>query len=292
MKPSLFGYRAPTTLDDAIKILASDADAAVLAGGQSLLPAMNFRAANPTLLVDIQHVDGLRGVSVEDHRIAVRAMTRHRELELHPEVQRTHPLIAEAMAHVAHVPIRNRGTVVGSLCHADPSAEMPLILVLLGGTVIAQGPSGAREIAAEDFFQSFLTTTRRPDEIIVEARFPLLPPGAGWAFDEVTRRHGDYALVGLGCTLSVDGQGRAKNLRLAACGIADRPVRLQAAEAILTGTTLQSGDLNAAAAASTAAVTQSDEANASVSYRRRALTAFIHRIVAKAAARARPGMVQ
>jgi CO/xanthine dehydrogenase FAD-binding subunit len=292
MKPSLFGYRAPTTLDDAIKILASDADAAVLAGGQSLLPAMNFRAANPTLLVDIQHVDGLRGVSVEDHRIAVRAMTRHRELELHPEVQRTHPLIAEAMAHVAHVPIRNRGTVVGSLCHADPSAEMPLILVLLGGTVIAQGPSGAREIAAEDFFQSFLTTTRRPDEIIVEARFPLLPPGAGWAFDEVTRRHGDYALVGLGCTLSVDGQGRAKNLRLAACGIADRPVRLKAAEAILTGTTLQSGDLNAAAAASTAAVTQSDEANASASYRRRALTALIHRIVAKATARARPRMVQ
>ena len=292
MKPSLFGYRAPTTLDDAIKILASDADAAVLAGGQSLLPAMNFRAANPTLLVDIQHVDGLRGVTVEDHLIAVRAMTRHRELELHPEVQRTHPLIAEAVAHVAHVPIRNRGTVVGSLCHADPSAEMPLILVLLGGTVIAQGPSGAREIAAEDFFQSFLTTTRRPDEIIVEARFPLLPPGAGWAFDEVTRRHGDYALVGLGCTLSVDGQGRAKNLRLAACGIADRPVRLKAAEAILTGTTLQSGDLNAAAAASTAAVTQSDEANASASYRRRALTALIHRIVAKAAARARPGMVQ
>ena len=202
MKPSLFGYRAPTTLDDAIKILASDADAAVLAGGQSLLPAMNFRAANPTLLVDIQHVDGLRGVTVEDHRIAVRAMTRHRELELHPEVQRTHPLIAEAMAHVAHVPIRNRGTVVGSLCHADPSAEMPLILVLLGGTVIAQGPSGAREIAAEDFFQSFLTTTRRPDEIIVEARFPLLPPGAGWAFDEVTRRHGDYALAGVGIAIA------------------------------------------------------------------------------------------
>src|SRR5258707_6372881 len=107
MKPSLFGYRAPTTLDDAIKILASDADTAVLAGGQSLLPAMNFRAANPTLLVDIQHVDGLRGITVEADRIVVRAMTRHRELELHPDVQRAHPLIAEAMAHVAHVPIRN-----------------------------------------------------------------------------------------------------------------------------------------------------------------------------------------
>src|SRR5712664_2447478 len=178
MKPSLFGYHAPKTLGEAISILTSDPDAAVLAGGQSLLPAMNFRAANPSLLVDIQHVDGLRGVTIDGDHITVRAMTRHRELELNPEVRRAHPLIAEAMAHVAHVPIRNRGTVVGSLCHADPSAEMPLILVLLGGTVIAQGPSGAREIAAEDFFQSFLTTTRRPDEIIVEARFPLLPPGA------------------------------------------------------------------------------------------------------------------
>jgi carbon-monoxide dehydrogenase medium subunit len=292
MKPSLFGYRAPTTLDDAIKILASDADAAVLAGGQSLLPAMNFRAANPTLLVDIQHVDGLRGVTINNNHVAVRAMTRHRELELHPEVQRTHPLIAEAMAHVAHVPIRNRGTVVGSLCHADPSAEMPLILVLLGGTVIAQGPSGAREIAAEDFFQSFLTTARMPDEIVVEARFPLLPPGAGWAFDEVTRRHGDYALVGVGCTLSLDRQGRAVDLQLAACGIAERPVRLKAAEVILNGTSLQKGDLDAAAVASASAVTQSDEANASANYRRRALTALIQRMVIKAAARARSGTIQ
>ncbi len=289
MKPALFGYRAPRTLSEAIGILASDADAAVLAGGQSLLPAMNFRAANPTLLVDIQHVDGLRGIAVEGDRIAVRAMTRHRELERDPDVLRALPLIAEAMAHVAHVPIRNRGTVVGSLCHADPSAEMPLILVLLGGSVIAQGPAGAREIAAEDFFQSFLTTARKPDEIVVEARFPLLPPGSGFAFDEVTRRHGDYALAGLGCTLGFDGEGRATRVRLAACGIADRPLRLKAAEEVLSGTPLQKADLDAAAAASVSAVTQSDEANASASYRRRALTALLHRVVAKAADRARLG---
>src|SRR6266568_837317 len=168
MKPSLFGYHAPKTLGEAIGILASDPDAAVLAGGQSLLPAMNFRAANPTKLVDIQRVDGLRGVTIDSDRIVVRAMTRHRELELNPEARCAHPLIAEAMAHVAHVPIRNRGTVVGSLCHADPSAEMPLILVLLGGSVVAQGPKGTREIAAEDFFQSFLTTARRADEIVIE----------------------------------------------------------------------------------------------------------------------------
>ena len=162
---------------------------------------------------------------------------------------------------------------------------MPLILVLLGGTVIAQGPSGTREIVAENFFQSFLTTARKFDEIVVEARFPRLPPGAGWAFDEVTRRHGDYALVGVGCTLSLDGQGRAANLRLAACGIADRPIRLKSAEAILNGTTMQKSDLAAAAAASAAAVTQSDEMRPQAAAPRSAL---IHSRD-QAAARARSG---
>jgi CO/xanthine dehydrogenase FAD-binding subunit len=292
MKPSLFGYRAPTTLDEAIGILAGDADAAVLAGGQSLLPAMNFRVANPSLLVDIQHVDGLTGIAVEKDRIIVRAMTRHRELELHPEVQRVNPLIFETMQHVAHVPIRNRGTVVGSLCHADPSAEMPLLLMLLGGSVIAQGPSGRREIAAEAFFQSFLTTARRHDEIIVEAHMPTLPPGTGWAFDEVTRRHGDYAVVGVGCVVGFDGGRRTRNLRLAACGIADRPVRLKDAETILNGSALTAADVDAAVAASSSAVTIADDITTSASYRRRALATLIRRMVAKAAGRALPGMVQ
>jgi CO/xanthine dehydrogenase FAD-binding subunit len=292
MKPSLFGYRAPTTLDEAIGILASEVDAAVLAGGQSLLPAMNFRVANPSVLVDIQHVGGLTGIVVESGCIVVRAMTRHRELELDPDVRRANPLIAEAMQHVAHVPIRNRGTVVGSLCHADPSAEMPLVLTLLGGSVVAQGPKGAREIAADDFFQSFLTTARSHDEIIVEARFPTLPAGTGWAFDEVTRRHGDYAVVGVGCILSLDAQGHATNLRLAACGIADRPVRLKGAEAILNGSPLAQADLDAAVAVSTAAVTIPDDITTSASYRRRALAALIRRMVSKAADRARSGMPQ
>jgi carbon-monoxide dehydrogenase medium subunit len=287
MKPSIFGYEAPVTLEDAIGILASDADAVVLAGGQTLLPAMNFRAANPSLLVDIQHVEGLRGIHVGTESIIVKAMTRHREFELDADAKRVNPLVAEVMQHVAHVPIRHRGTVVGSLCHADPSAEMPLLLVLLGGSVIAQGPSGRREILAEDFFRSFLTTARNQDEIIVEARFPLLPPGAGWAFDEVTRRHGDYAIVGVGCALARDGDGRASGVRLAACGIADRPVRLKDAEAVLNGTTLGASDLDAAVAASVAAVTQPDEMNVSKNYRRRALGTLIRRMVGKAAQRAR-----
>jgi CO/xanthine dehydrogenase FAD-binding subunit len=287
MKPSIFGYQAPTTIEDAINLLASDPDAVVLAGGQTLLPAMNFRAANPSLLVDIQHVEGLRGIHVGADCIVVKAMTRHREFELDAEVARVNPLIAEVMQHVAHIPIRNRGTVVGSLCHADPSAEMPLLLVLLGGSVIAQGPSGRREIEAEKFFQSFLTTTRSHDEIIVEARFPVLPAGAGWAFDEVTRRHGDYAIVGVGCVLTLDANGRASGVRLAACGIADRPVRLGSAEAILNGSELGAADLEAAVALSLAAVTQPDDMNVSAGYRRRALGTLIRRMVTIAAARAK-----
>ena len=286
MKPSIFGYQAPTTLEAAIALLAGDPDAVVLAGGQTLLPAMNFRAANPTLLIDIQHIGALRGIAVSADGIVVKAMVRHREFELDAEVLRVNPLIAEAMQHVAHVPIRNRGTVVGSLCHADPSAEMPLILVLLGGSVIAQGPSGRREIFAEDFYESFLTTGRRADEIIVEARFPVLPPGAGWAFDEVTRRHGDYAVVGVGCTLGLDGEGRVSDVKLAACGITDKPVRLKAAEAILSGSALYGPDLDAAVKASLATVTQPDEMTVSVSYRRRALGTLIRRTVTTAASRA------
>jgi CO/xanthine dehydrogenase FAD-binding subunit len=209
------------------------------------------------------------------------------ELELNPEVQRVNPLIAEIMHHVAHVPIRNRGTVVGSLCHADPSAELPLLFVLLDGTLVATGPAGTRDIPAVEFFQSFLTTSRQQDEIVVEARLPVLPAGVGFAFDEVTRRHGDYALVGVGCVLSLDDNGRAQSVRLAACGISDRPVRLKAAEAALNGSLLAAGDLAAAARASTDAVTQTDDMNTSMSYRRRVLTGLIQRLVLIAASRAR-----
>ena len=292
MKPPLFRYEAPRTLRDAVAVLASDPDAMVLAGGQSLVPAMNFRVATPSLLVDIQHVEGLRGIAIEGDTIVIKAMTRHRELELDPGVRRVNPLIVETMQHVAHVPIRNRGTVVGSLCHADPSAEMPLLFVLLDGTLVATSPVGTRHIAAADFFQSFLTTSRRQDEIVVEARLPALPVGAGFAFDEVTRRHGDFALVGIGCVLSLDGSGRVQNIRLAACGISDRPVRLKAAEAALNGSLIAAGDLAAAARASADAVTQTDDMNTSMSYRRRVLSGLIQRLVPIAASRARGGKRQ
>jgi CO/xanthine dehydrogenase FAD-binding subunit len=286
MKPPLFDYRAPRTLDEAIKYLASDADATILAGGQSLIPAMNFRAASPKVLVDIQHVEGLKGIVVENGQIRIKAMTRHRELELDPEVRRANPLVAETLQHVAHVPIRNRGTVVGSLCHADPSAELPLLFVLLDGTLVAHGPDGERHIPAEYFFHSFLSTARRQNEIVVEARLPILAAAAGSAFGEVTRRHGDYALVGVGCVLEIDDEGRARSVRLAACGIADRPVRLKAAESALNGSRLAGPDLHAAVRVSADAVTLPDDMNTSAPYRRRVLGGLIRRVVHAAATRA------
>jgi CO/xanthine dehydrogenase FAD-binding subunit len=290
MKPALFEYRSPRTIEDAIAALAGDADAMVLAGGQSLLPAMNFRVAHPSVLVDIQHVVGLKGIAIANGDIIVKAMTPHRELELDDAVRRANPLIAEAMEHVAHIPIRNRGTVVGSLCHADPSAEMPLVLLLLGGSVVAHGPSGQRTIPADDFFQSQLTTARHADEIIVEARFPLLAPDAGWAFDEMTRRHGDFAIAGVGAIVRLDARRAATEVRLAACGIADRPVRLIAAERRLIGTTLAAADRAAAAAIAAAAVTAQDDMHATASYRRRVVAALVDRLIAKAAARAEKRM--
>jgi CO/xanthine dehydrogenase FAD-binding subunit len=286
MKPPLFSYRAPTTIDECVATLAAEGDAIVLAGGQSLLPAMNFRIAHPAMLVDIQRVAGLKGISVEGDTIVVKAMTRHREFELDPAVRRLNPLIAEAMEHVAHIPIRNRGTVVGSLCHADPSAEMPAILVLLGGSVTAHGPGGRREIPADEFYRSALTTTRREDEVIVEARFPVLAPDAGWAFDEVTRRHGDFAIAGVGAVVRLDAAQRAAEVAIAACGIADRPVRLRTAEQHLLGTALAPADLREAGAKAVSAVTADDDMHATASLRRRIVAALIERVVTRAAAQA------
>jgi CO/xanthine dehydrogenase FAD-binding subunit len=287
MKPPLFRYEAPTSLKEAVIALASDPDAMVLAGGQSLLPAMNFRLAAPSVLVDIQHVGELKGIAVERDQIVVKAMTRHRELELDERVRKANPLLAEALAHVAHIPIRNRGTVVGSLCHADGAAELPLVLVLLGGKVVVEGPSGRREIEADNFFRFHLTTSRKHDEIAIEARFPALATGSGWGFDEMTRRHGDYAIAGVGAVVQIDARGRLKDIRLAACGVASRPIRLSEAEKLLSGTALSEAELKAAGNAAAEVVTAPDDMHATTAYRRRVLATLVRRVVAKAAARAR-----
>lgn len=289
MKPALFEYSAPKTVHEAVALLAADPGAMVLAGGQSLVPAMNLRLASPSRLVDIQHVAGLHGISIEDGKIVVKAMTRHRELELSEAAHKANPLIREAMAHVAHIPIRNRGTVVGSLCHADAAAEMPMVLVLTGGSVVAEGRNGRRTIPAEDFFQFHMTTAREPGELIVEAHFPVLPEGAGAAFDEFTRRHGDYAIAAVGAIVGFGPDGRARGVRVATCGIGSKPMRLREAEAALEGTSIEAKDLAAAGEAAKAAVTAPDDMHATTSYRRRVVATLVRRVVETAAKRARQG---
>jgi carbon-monoxide dehydrogenase medium subunit len=176
---------------------------------------------------------------------------------------------------------------VGSLCHADGAAEVPLVLVLLGGSVLVEGPAGRREIAADEFFRFHLTTTRRRDEIAVEARFPVLRADSGWAFDEVTRRHGDYAIAGVGAVARMNADGRLSEIRLAACGVTSRPIRLPEAEKLLNGTALSEADLKAAGRAAAEAVTAPDDMHASNAYRRRAVATLVRRMAAKAATRAR-----
>jgi carbon-monoxide dehydrogenase medium subunit len=289
MKPTLFEYSAPRSLDEAVAILSADPGAMVLAGGQSLVPAMNLRLASPSRLVDIQNIPGLSGIAVEDGAIIVKAMTRHRELELSDVAFKANPLIRETMAHVAHIPIRNRGTVVGSLCHADAAAEMPMILLVTGGSVVAVGTEGRRVIPAAEFFQFHMTTTRKPGEVVVEARFPLPPAGAGTAFDEFTRRHGDYAIAAVAAIVTLAKDGTASSVALGACGVSSRPVRLAASEALLKGTRLAAADLDAAGKAAGEAVTAPDDMHATTDYRRHVLATLVRRTVAKAASRATQG---
>jgi CO/xanthine dehydrogenase FAD-binding subunit len=281
LKPSPFDYLAPASVEDAIAMRASYEDSVILAGGQSLIPALNFRLAQTDAVIDIGRIPGLDKLDLVDGVIRVGAMVRARQLELSEEAYAANPLLREALHNVAHVPIRNRGTVCGSLAHADAAAEMPTVLVALGGTVTVQGPGGERDIAAEDLFLFHMTTSLAPDELMTAARFPVLPQGAGYAFEELTRRHGDYAVAGICAVVTLDSAGNCDSARLAACGIAEKPVRLFEVEAGLVGTDLGAEAVAAAARAVEAAVSNEDD-GAGGKYRRQVARTLVGRAVAKA----------
>lgn len=196
MKPAPFGYRRPATVAEAVRELAADPDAKVLAGGQSLLPLLSMRLAAPSTLVDINAIAGLDGIEVDERGVRIGALARHAAVLASPDIRRVQPLVSLALENVAHATIRNRGTTVGSLVHADAAAEMPVVLVLLGGSLDVQGPAGTRTIAAPDLYVGPLESSVGHDEVAVSAFFPALAPGSGVAFAEIARRHGDYALVG------------------------------------------------------------------------------------------------
>lgn len=204
MKPAPFAYRRPESLSDAVAALAADPGAKVLAGGQSLVPLLSMRLAAPSTLVDINALPGLAGIEVTDQGVRVGALARHADVLTDEGVRRVQPLLSLALSHVAHATIRNRGTTVGSLVHADAAAEMPVVLTLLRGSVEVTGPSGTRTIAAQDLYVGPLETSLAHDEIATSAFFPALATGARVAFEEIARRHGDYALVGAAALVDGD----------------------------------------------------------------------------------------
>lgn len=288
MKPAPFAYVDPRTVEDAIALLEEHGmDAKMLAGGQSLVPLLNMRLARPAVLVDINRVAGLDYIRDVDGTIAIGAMTRQRAAERSEVVREKLPLLHEAMTFIAHPQIRNRGTIGGSLAHADPAAELPAIALVLEAEFQIAGPSGTRTVPAKDFFVTYLTSCLEPSEILTEVRFPLLPPGAGWSFIELSRRHGDFALAGVAATLTLSNSGTIADARIALFGVGATALRANAAEAMLHGQR-PSEQLFAEAGASAAQSIEEplSDIHASAEYRRDLARVLTRRALTEAAARA------
>lgn len=229
MKPAQFEYIAPVTVDAAIEALvAANGEGKLLAGGQSLLPLLNFRMARPAVLIDLNGIKELSFIELRGDSVVIGALTRHRELEHSPLIASSLPVMSAAMHHVAHLAIRNRGTIGGSLSHADPAAELPMMAMFYGASLIVQGPAGRRTIAAKDFFVDALTNCLEPEDIVVEIEFPI-PQHNGWAFEEVARRFGDFALASIAVSIR-RGQFGIADARVAVMGVADTPLRLEHVE--------------------------------------------------------------
>lgn len=284
MKAAAFDYLAPRSLDEAIDALSRNGDEArLLAGGQSLAPVLALRLASPALLIDLNRVDGLDALSVaEDGSVLAGAMVRSRTLELSPQLARAQPLIHAAMPWVAHVQIRNRGTLGGSLSHADPSAELPAVAVACDATLLLQGPAGVREVAAEAFFKGIFTTELAADEILVAARFPACPAGRRHGFAEIARRHGDYAMMGVALNIDVDAAGHVAGARVVLFGAADTPVRARAVEAALLGQPALPAIAGDVSALATVGLDPRSDHQASAQYRRELACVLVRRSLEKA----------
>jgi 2-furoyl-CoA dehydrogenase FAD binding subunit len=289
VKPAPFAYSRPGSLTDAVAALAGDPGAKVLAGGQSLVPLLSMRLASPSTLVDINALPDLDHVRTDEHGVHIGALARHADVLASPDVRRVQPLVSLALEHVAHATIRNRGTTVGSIVHADAAAEMPMVLTLLGGSLEVASVSGTRTIAAADLFAGPLESTLHHDEIALGATFPALGGGEGVAFAEIARRHGDYALVGVGAVVRVDGEAVA-SARLGYLSVSDVPTVVDATTALAEGV----GD-DAWAAAGALALEQldpADDLHASAAYRAQLVRVLTARVLRAAYddARSRSGV--
>jgi len=287
MKPAAFTYVAPQSVAEALALKSEHGeDAKYLAGGQSLIPAMNFRVMQPTALIDLNRIKALDYIREDGDELRIGALTRYSAVEHHPLVAARLPLAAEVIGHVAHPQIRNRGTLGGSLAHADPAAEMPVLLSVLSGRVLAASARGERWIPADAFMLGPFTTVLEPDELLIEIALPALPPGVGAAFREVARRHGDYALLGAAATLSLGTDGKIAAARLVFLNAGETPRAAGAAVIGLIGQTPSEALFAQAAQTIDSDIEPLGTLHASPDYQRHLARVLARRVLAEAAARA------
>ena len=270
MKPAPFGYVRPSSIEEALEALREGGPGAkALAGGQSLIPALNFRLAQPSLLVDLAALDELRGIRpLEDGGLAIGAMTRQRAVERSNLVRERAPLVTETMAWVAHPQIRNRGTMGGSLAHADPAAELPAVMLALDATFRLHGPAGSRRIPAREFYVGLFATALAPGELLAEIEIPAAHPGSRFALEEVSRRHGDFALAGVAVSLKPATDGTAEDIAIGLFSVGDRPILSEAGADVLRGRPLDARAIAGAADATADALDPPGDIHASPAYRR------------------------
>ncbi|MCL4295992.1 MAG: xanthine dehydrogenase family protein subunit M [Anaerolineae bacterium] len=290
MKPPPFEYFAPTTAAEALALLAQHGyEAKPLAGGQSLIPTMNFRLAQPGVLVDLNPISELAYIRPgDDGDLRIGAMTRQRQVERDPLVAERAPLIHETMPYIAHPQIRNRGTFGGSLAHADPAAELPAVTTALNARFRARSQKGDRWLAADEFFVSLFATALEPDELLVEVALPPLPPRSGWAFTEMARRHGDYALVGVAAVVTLDERDQCQAAKLVFLSVGDGPVEAQQAAQSLIGQTPDPEAIRAAAeTAAQVDIAPNSDIHASAQFRRHLARVLAQRVLTQAVERAK-----
>ncbi len=284
MKLPPFEYACPTSVSEAVALLAShEGEAKPLAGGQSLVPMMAFRVASPSLVVDLRKLAELRQIKISDESVTLGAMVRWREILDDARLRTVQPLLVAAVEHVAHYQIRNRGTVGGSIAHADPAAEMPGIVLTCDAKIAVTGKAGARVIDAANFFEGPLMTALKSDEIITEIRLPAWPAKRRFGFQEFARRRGDFALAAALLFYDDDG-GKARNAHVGAIGVADTPVRLPAVEQVLNGSAIDEATIAKAEAAASASVEPHDDIHASGAYRKALVGVMVERALRVAVA--------
>ncbi len=282
MKPAPFEYVAARSLDEALAALADAGEGGkVLAGGQSLVPLLALRLARPDVLVDVNQVAGLDRVVVDDHRLVIGALARHRAVELDEQVRRAFPLVSAAAAKIGHVAIRNRGTVGGSVAHADPAAEWPALLLALDGEVEVASPRGRRVVSAGDLYAGYLTTTLEVDEVVCEVRATLPEGRTGTSFLELARREGDFAIVGVAAVLAIEGD-EVRHCRLSLSGVGSTPVRARGAEELLAGGAADDAAIAAAARKVAEEIDPPGDIHGSADYRRKVAGVLVRRALSAA----------